>query len=157
MIAKSRFSSLLEIGDGDRNMPPGKRQISVTDVSRSHRKYPGEEVGEDRQKDEPAANDDEDPAAPALYLAQVGAEDGYERLLSRADGECQQEHQEQDDQGGVGEGHEGGPKAAQGKGVPGQTGQDRAGSTKPGQQVAEAEQHESHDRAPTAETSLRLH
>jgi len=92
-----------------------------------------------------------------LYLTDVGPECGDDGLLSGGDTEDQQKHQEHNNHGGVGEGHQGCPEAAQSESMPGQTGQDWPRSTKPGQQIAEAEQSEAEDRPRAPGSRLRAH
>jgi hypothetical protein len=123
----------------------------------SNRECLGEEFGEDCQDVEPGTHYDKDPTTPTLHLHHMSTKGSDDRLLSGGDGGGQQEHQEHDDQCSVGKGHQGRPETPQGQGVPGQTGQDRPRSTKPGQQVAEAEHGETEDRVLSPDAGLRLH
>ena len=77
----------------NRNIIPLKIKVSSLAVCSSHREYLGEEVGENRQDDKPGAGNEKHPALPAFDIFQVGAHCCYDRHLSGASSECQQDDQ----------------------------------------------------------------
>lgn len=104
----------------------------------------GEGPGEHAEKDEPAADGDEDEPAPAFDCRCVGLDPIDEALPRGGHAEGSAEQQQDQDGRGDGEGCPGGGEPADGQGLPGQTGQDWSRSAEPCGQVAKAEQRRPH-------------
>src|SRR5919106_617028 len=102
----------------------------------------GEVVGKRAECDEPCADEDEDAAAPGLDGWGAVLDGADEAFASGGEEHGQREHQRDDGDTRDEEGDCCGIGPAGGEGLAGQTGQDRAGSAEPSEQVDEPEEHE---------------
>lgn len=120
----------------------------------SHREHVGKEAGEDREDDEPRPDEDEDATAPSLDRWRAHLHGGDCAFLGGRERQSQGEHEDDDRERGHDEGEVGGTRAAGRERLSGQTGQDRTGSPKAGEEVTEAEEDEAEDRVAAAKTRL---
>lgn len=109
-------------------------------------KEAGEKVGPDGEGQQPDAHHKQYQAAPALHLLRPLFQGIDQPLLRRTNEDCQRKHEQGHGQRGNHEGCQRRAAPAADQCVPGQTGQDGARSTKPGQDIAEAVEAEGQRR-----------
>jgi hypothetical protein len=122
-----------------------------------YREEARKEVGPDGQDEQPQTNANQHQAAPAFYTRGPGLERIDQPLLRCPDEHGQPKHEGRHDCRGHDEGDEGRSGAATCQRMPGQTGQDRAGSAEASQDIAEPKQAEGQRRALVAQSGLGLH
>jgi hypothetical protein len=118
--------------------------------------HPGEEVGEDAERDEPHAHEHEDVAAPPLDGGTPRPDPLGHALLRQGHGERCCEGQQDDRARRHGVGDEGGPEPARRERLSRQTGEDRPRSPEADDQVGEPEGGETGDRMFAPEPRLPL-
>src|SRR5919106_2575917 len=126
----------------------------VESVWSSHREYLSEEVGEQGEGEEPDSNGDEDPTTPILHPCCLRLDSLHHLVLGPGHPEGSGEDQADENEGSGHEGEQRGFEASHGERVAGQTGQDRPGSTKPGEHIAKTEDCEPRSRPLPSETRL---
>lgn len=122
-----------------------------------HGEEAGKEIGPERQSDKPGADDDEHGATPSFDLLRSRFQESNRARLGKPNQQGQAKHERGHRQGGREKGSEGGATPAADERVPGQTGQDRPGSAKSGQDVAKAEEGKGQRRPLAAQARLGLY
>ncbi len=124
-------------------IPRAADHASMANITALYGEDIGEEVGEHSECDEPDADTQQDPSAPAFDCGCSCLECVDGALLGSADDQGEREHQDDDHERGDAESDECRGGSAGDEGLPGQTGQDRTRSTEPRGKVGEPEQTES--------------